>query len=162
MVLLRWTGAQFKTMIASTVSSRTHQHPVLNLGGIMEELCNAAADTIHHFTNQYIKKFGFEKARNRKVEDRTVKMLNRLVHASYVEEKTYEGILKAVKNLSYVFLDIELDAGANYLEMTKWRKSLEEINSIMHIGRTYPDNAIIRLKHLEQNPVKKDRIIKPE
>lgn len=134
-----------------------------------ETVNDVAVDTINTLVVNYLKKFKFYEVipfatsgkrflRN----SRNQRVTEKLTTAAYVDDPTYDGINTALKRLLWAMEEVEGEAGAEFMEMIKWRKGMEEIFSIMHVGRSHPESAIVRLKKLKENPVKPERIIKSD
>jgi hypothetical protein len=72
-----------------------------------------------------------------------------MMEASSIDEPEYEDVVAAVSKTISIMKNIEQDLVSN--DLSKYinrRRTVEQINSIMAISRSYPDNAIKRLKGL--------------
>lgn len=79
-----------------------------------------------------------------------------MIEASGVDEPDYDKVVLAVNRTVSIMRDIEQDLVSH--DLSKYigrRKTVEQIKSIMHISRAYPDNAIKRLKGLRPKVTKK-------
>lgn len=110
-----------------------------------------ASITLNDLVAEYIAEFGM-RPKNKKEDDKLTeseKQANFLVNASGVDELSYENVLSACNRTINVMKDIEYDLISGDLgEHKDRRRKVEQILSIMHIGRAYPDSAIKRLKGL--------------
>jgi len=73
----------------------------------------------------------------------------KLISASGSDETDYASIMSAVNKTVGIMRDIEQDLISH--DLSKYidrRKTVEQIGSIMHISRAYPDKAVKRLKNL--------------
>jgi hypothetical protein len=79
-----------------------------------------------------------------------------MIEASGVDEPDYDKVVLAVNRTVSIMRDIEQDIVSHDLgKYIGRRKTVEQIKSIMHISRAYPDNAIKRLKELRPKVTKK-------
>ena len=79
-----------------------------------------------------------------------------MIEASGVDEPDYDKVVLAVNRTVSIMRDIEQDLVSHDLgKYIGRRKTVEQIKSIMHISRAYPDNAIKRLKELRLKVTKK-------
>ena len=79
-----------------------------------------------------------------------------MIEASGVDEPDYDKVVLAVNRTVSIMRDIEQDLVSHDLgKYIGRRKTVEQIKSIMHISRAYPDNAIKRLKELRSKVTKK-------
>jgi hypothetical protein len=84
------------------------------------------------------------------------KAVENMIAASVIDELNYDTVRSAVNKVVYIMRSIEQDMISS--DLSKYfnrRKNVEQIGSILHIGRAYPDKAIKRLRDLrpkmEQN-----------
>lgn len=112
-----------------------------------------ASITLNDLVIGYIKEFGLSP--NVREKDEPVKKTpsekrgEMLVHASFIEEPDYTSVIRAVRRTVSVLEDFENEVVTGDLsEQREWRRKIEQIASIMHVSRTYPENAIKRLKRL--------------
>jgi len=110
-----------------------------------------ASITLNDLLSEYIAEFGM-RPKNKREDDKLTeseKQANFLVNASGIDELSYENVLSACNRTINVMKDIEYDLISGDLgEHKDRRRKVEQILSIMHIGRAYPDSAIKRLKGL--------------
>lgn len=88
---------------------------------------------------------------------RAEKAAENLIKASYAEETDYPSVLTTINRTVGVMRDIEQDLVSH--DLSKYidrRKKVEQLGSIMHISRAYPDNAMKRLKALKPQKVVND------
>ena len=72
-----------------------------------------------------------------------------MIEASGIDEPEHDKVVSAVYKTASIMRGIEQELVSYDLsKYIKRRKTVEQINSIMHISRAYPDNAIKRLKEL--------------
>jgi len=119
-----------------------------------------AALTLTGLVDEYILNFGFRK---RSIDKKGKEIINtflekkadNLTEASTTEEWEQDCIVSSVHKTIDVMKEIEYEcSGSNLSEYKDRRRSVEKILSIMHIGRTYHDDAIKRLKKLRGVSVK--------
>lgn len=119
-----------------------------------------AAITLTDLVDEYITHFGFRKRTKTKkgaeLINRTLeRRADNLTSASSVEEWDHQSILDATRRTIDVMRDIEYECSGTDLSAYKdRRKNLEKILSIVHIGRTYHDDALKRLKKIRVVKVK--------
>jgi hypothetical protein len=110
-----------------------------------------AATTLNSIIDEYISEFhmmprkkeiGIPKStKERKAEQ--------MMAASSIDELEYETVREAVSKTVSVMREIEYEIVTHDLsEYKDRRRKVEEILSILHVGRAYPDKAIKRLKSL--------------
>lgn len=90
-------------------------------------------------------------------QTRAEKAAENLIKASYAEETDYPSVLTTINRTVGVMRDIEQDLVSH--DLSKYidrRKKVEQLGSIMHISRAYPDNAMKRLKALKPQKVVND------
>jgi hypothetical protein len=110
-----------------------------------------AAVTLNDIVNEYMREFGLmPRPRGPGVQQtKAEKRGEDLMHASYIEEPDYDSVIKACRKTVMKLEDFENEVVTSDLsEQRDRRRKVEEIISIMHISRTYPENAIKRLKRL--------------
>jgi hypothetical protein len=111
----------------------------------------AAAVTLNDIVNEYISEFGMI-PKNKKEDDKLTeseKEANFLIKASWLDDLTYDTILAACNRTIEVMKNIEYDLiSGDLYEHKERRRKVEQILSIMHIGRAYPESAVKRLKGL--------------
>jgi len=100
-----------------------------------------ASILIGELIQEYIDNFKFRDPR--KTEN--------LINASFIEEPTMDEVKGAIWR---IVKDIEYDATSMVDEYVNRRKKIEQIKSILLIGRSHPDSAIKRLKGLKPKYVK--------
>ena len=72
-----------------------------------------------------------------------------MIEASGIDEPEHDKVVSAFYKTTSIMRGIEQELVSYDLsKYIKRRKTVEQINSIMHISRAYPDNAIKRLKEL--------------
>ena len=72
-----------------------------------------------------------------------------MIEASDIDEPEHDKVVSSVYKTVAIMRGIEQELVSYDLsKYIKRRKTVEQINSIMHISRAYPDNAINRLKEL--------------
>jgi len=103
-----------------------------------------ASILIGELIQEYIDNFKFRDPR--KTEN--------LINASFIEEPTMDEVKGAIWRILNVMKDIEYDATSMVDEYVNRRKKIEQIKSILLIGRSHPDGAIKRLKGLKPKYVK--------
>ena len=103
-----------------------------------------ASILIGELIQEYIDNFKFRDTR--KTEN--------LINASFIEEPTMDEVKGAIWRILNVMKDIEYDATSMVDEYVNRRKKIEQIKSILLIGRSHPDSAIKRLKGLKPKYVK--------
>lgn len=87
-------------------------------------------------------------------QTRAEKAAENLIRASYTEETDYLSVMSAINKTVGVMRDIEQDLISH--DLSKYidrRRQVEQLGSIMHISRAYPDNALKRLKALRPRRV---------
>jgi hypothetical protein len=111
----------------------------------------AAAVTLNDIVTEYISEFGMI-PKNKKEDDKLTeseKEANFLIKASWLDDLTYDTILAACNRTIEVMKNIEYDLiSGDLYEHKERRRKVEQILSIMHIGRAYPESAVKRLKGL--------------
>jgi len=103
-----------------------------------------ASILIGELIQEYIDNFKFRDPR--KTEN--------LINASFIEEPTMDEVKGTIWRILNVMKDIEYDATSMVDEYVNRRKKIEQIKSILLIGRSPPDSAIKRLKGLKPKYVK--------
>jgi hypothetical protein len=106
-----------------------------------------ALTTLNMLVMEYLNEFGMQPAERWKNEYSNAYEM--VVRASHSENVDYQSVRTAVNRTVGVMKDIEQNL-INH-DLSKYferRKKVEQINSIMHISRAYPDQAIKRLKML--------------
>jgi ferritin len=110
-----------------------------------------ASITLNDIVFDYMKEFGLL-PRVRELYEPKTKAEKRgedLIESSYIEEPDYGSVIKACRKTVMKLEDFENEVVTSDLsEQRDRRRKIEEIISIMHISRTYPENAIKRLKRL--------------
>jgi len=113
-----------------------------------------AALTLTGLIDEYILNFGFRKRRigkdGKEIINQTLeKKADMLTEASMIDEWEQDSIVSSVRRTIDAMKVIEYEcSGSDLSEYKDRRKNVEKILSIMHIGRTYHDDAIKRLKKL--------------
>ena len=112
-----------------------------------------ATITLNDLVAGYLKEFGLgPKVREEDepiVKTSAEKRGEMLVHASFIDEPDYTSVIRAARRTVSVLEDFENEVVTSDLsEQRNWRRKIEQIISIMHISRTYPQDAIKRLKRL--------------
>ena len=110
-----------------------------------------AAVTLNDILNEYMKEFGLlPRPRGPGVQQtKAEKRGEDLMYASYIEDPDYDSVIKACRKTVMKLEDFENEVVTSDLsEQRERRRKVEQIISIMHISRTYPDNAIKRLREL--------------
>ena len=111
--------------------------------------------TLNTLVRCYVKEFNLKpKPEDREVPSDMEKAYDNLVKASQSDETDYNSVRQAVLKTVSVLRDIENNLVSHNLpDYIKSRRNIEQINSILHIGRVYPNNAIKRLKALRPTTV---------
>jgi len=87
-------------------------------------------------------------------QTRAEKAAENLIKSSYAEETDYQSVMSAINKTVGVMRDIEQDLISHDLgKYIDRRKKVEQLGSIMHISRAYPDNALKRLKDIRPKKV---------
>ena len=90
-------------------------------------------------------------------QTRAEKAAENLIKASHAEETDYGSVVSVINKTASVMRDIEQDLISHDLgKYIDRRRKVEQLNSIMHISRSYPDNAMKRLKALKPQKVVND------
>ena len=90
-------------------------------------------------------------------QTRAEKAAENLIKASYAEETDYQSVMSAINKTVGVMRDIEQDLISHDLgKYIDRRRKVEQLGSIMHISRAYPDNALKRLKDMRPKKVVDD------
>ena len=90
-------------------------------------------------------------------QTRAEKAAENLIKASHAEETDYGSVVSVINKTASVMRDIEQDLISHDLgKYIDRRRKVEQLNSIMHISRAYPDNAMKRLKALKPQKVVND------
>ena len=125
-----------------------------------EEIAVSAIMSLYVIVEIYIKQF-FPKPKTRKneINDNTLEKRERiktkrekgielLINASTVNEETIDGVSLAVLSTIEAMRKLEHDSSGDITERKEFRRLIEQIKSIMHIGKAYPDDAMKRLSRL--------------
>jgi len=107
--------------------------------------------TLNGIVARYIEDFSMRpvKKNDDKRLTESEKMADLLVSASHVEDINYDNVVSACNKTIGIMKDIEYELISGDLGEHKERRRLvEQLLSILHIGRAYPDNAIKRAKAL--------------
>lgn len=90
-------------------------------------------------------------------QTRAEKAAENLIKASHTEETDYGSVVSVINKTAGVMRDIEQDLISHDLgKYIDRRRKVEQLSSIMHISRAYPDNALKRLKELRPKKVIND------
>jgi len=90
-------------------------------------------------------------------QTRAEKAAENLIRASHAEETDYQSVMSAINKTVGVMRDIEQDLISHDLgKYIDRRRKVEQLGSIMHISRAYPDNALKRLKDMRPKKVVDD------
>ena len=82
-------------------------------------------------------------------QTRAEKAAENLIRASHAEETDYQSVMSAINKTVGVMRDIEQDLISHDLgKYIDRRRKVEQLGSIMHISRAYPDSALKRLKDM--------------
>lgn len=112
--------------------------------------------TLNEIVARYIKEFNMrpvKKNGDKKIIE-SEKMADLLVSASHVEDINYDNVVSACNKTIGIMKDIEYELiNGDLGEHKDQRRLVEQLLSILHIGRSYPDNAIKRAKALMQKTV---------
>jgi len=87
-------------------------------------------------------------------QTRAEKAAENFIKASYAEETDYQSVTSTINRTVGVMRDIEQDLISH--DLSKYidrRRKVEQLGSIMHISRAYPDSALKRLKALKPQKV---------
>jgi hypothetical protein len=120
-----------------------------------EDVLKQTKETLKNVIDQYIEKFGLNH------EEKDIEKMV-LLEVSAISDMTYDGILATLAETIKICSKLEAEAGAEYFEMVRWKKSLAEIGSIMHISRSHPESAIKRLTKMIEKPVRDEYVLKPD
>jgi hypothetical protein len=118
-----------------------------------------ASVTLSALVDDYILKTGLRKRLKRKdgteiINRHREKMADTLTEASQIDECDHDSILASLRKTLDVMKDIEYQcSGSDLSEYKNRRKDVEKISSILHIGRTYHNDAMKRLKNLRKKTV---------
>jgi hypothetical protein len=119
-----------------------------------------AATTLLSLVDEYIDRFGFLKRKKTKDGKEIVNLIlerraDNLLSASSIEEWDYESIVASTRRTIDAMRDIEYECSGTDLSAYKdRRRNVEKILSIMHIGKTYHEDAIKRLKKIRVVKIK--------
>jgi len=97
-----------------------------------------AAVLLNDIVDEYINYFKFRDERKNE----------KLIERSTLRDDNIEGLKKALFCVLEVMNWIEYEATSELGEYVARRKKVEQIQSILHIGRSHPDSAIKRLRGL--------------
>ena len=87
-------------------------------------------------------------------QTRAEKAAENLIRASHAEETDYQSVMSAINKTVGVMRDIEQDLISHDLgKYIDRRRKVEQLGSIMHISRAYPDSALRRLKDMRPKKV---------
>jgi hypothetical protein len=87
-------------------------------------------------------------------QTRAEKAAENLIRASHAEETDYQSVMSAINKTVGVMRDIEQDLISHDLgKYIDRRRKVEQLGSIMHISRAYPDSALKRLKEMRPKKV---------
>ena len=87
-------------------------------------------------------------------QTRAEKAAENLIRASHAEETDYQSVMSAINKTVGVMCDIEQDLISHDLgKYIDRRRKVEQLGSIMHISRAYPDSALKRLKDMRPKKV---------
>jgi len=87
-------------------------------------------------------------------QTRAEKAAENLIRASHAEETDYQSVMSAINKTVGVMRDIEQDLISHDLgKYIDRRRKVEQLGSIMHISRAYPDSALKRLKDMRPKKV---------
>lgn len=90
-------------------------------------------------------------------QTRAEKAAENLIRASHAEETDYQSVMSAINKTVGVMRDIEQDLISHDLgKYIDRRRKVEQLGSIMHISRAYPDSALKRLKDMRPKKVVDD------
>lgn len=76
---------------------------------------------------------------------------NRFADALRSNSEDFEDLPTIIKRVSSVMQDICFDFTGDVSTLSSIRKKVDELNSILHIGRSYPDSAMRRLKVIKSS-----------
>jgi len=119
-----------------------------------------AATTLLSLVDEYIDRFGFLKRKKTKEGKEIINPIlerraDNLLSASSIEEWDYESIVASTRRTVDAMRDIEYECSGTDLSAYKdRRRNVEKILSIMHIGKTYHEDAIKRLKKIRVVKIK--------
>jgi hypothetical protein len=119
-----------------------------------------AATTLLSLVDEYIDRFGFSKRKKTKDGKEIInpifeRRIDNLLSASSIEEWDYESIVASTRRTIDAMRDIEYECSGTDLSAYKdRRRNVEKILSIMHIGKTYHEDAIKRLKKIRVVKIK--------
>ena len=87
-------------------------------------------------------------------QTRAEKAAENLIRSSHAEETDYQSVMSAINKTVGVMRDIEQDLISHDLgKYIDRRRKVEQLGSIMHISRAYPDSALKRLKDMRPKKV---------
>ena len=110
-----------------------------------------ATITLNDIVHEYMKEFGLlPQVREVGVPaSRAEKRGEELMKVSYIDEPNLDSVIKACRKTVSKLEDFENEIVTSDLsEQRERRRKIEQIISIMHISRTFPEKAIKRLKGL--------------
>jgi hypothetical protein len=111
-------------------------------------------EAIDEIVNQYIETFNLNRDDKKKFVDDFKEIYK-------IQEMSEEEAKITLADVEYVMMQVEEEAGAEFPEMKRWRKVVEELGSILRIAKSHEASAIKRLEEIIKMPVKPERVIKP-
>jgi anion-transporting ArsA/GET3 family ATPase len=121
-----------------------------------ETVCLEAIFTLNALVEEYLNEFNMRP----KPKDvgipltKAEKAAEAMLNASSADDLTNATVTTAIRRTVGVMRDIEQDLISHDLsKYIERRKKVEQLGSIMHIGRAYPESAVKRLKLLKPEKV---------
>jgi len=79
----------------------------------------------------------------------------RLLEAAHSQEENFADLPMVIKRVSFVMKDIYYDMTGDTTKLADIRRKVDELGSILHIGRSYPQDALRRAKKIKSLYVEK-------
>ena len=121
-----------------------------------ETVCLEAIFTLNALVEEYLNEFNMRpKPKDAGIyQTKAEKAGEALLNASLADELTNTTVTTAIRRTVGVMRDIEQDLISHDLsKYIERRKRVEQLGSIMHISRAYPESAVKRLKLLKPEKV---------
>ena len=117
-----------------------------------ETVCLEAIFTLNALVEEYLNEFNMRpKPKDVGIpQTKAEKAAEAMLNASSADDLTNATVTTAIRRTVGVMRDIEQDLISHDLsKYIERRKKVEQLGSIMHIGRAYPESAVKRLKLLK-------------
>jgi hypothetical protein len=121
-----------------------------------ETVCLEAIFTLNALVEEYLNEFNMRpKPKDVGIpQTKAEKAAEAMLNASSADDLTNATVTTAIRRTVGVMRDIEQDLISHDLsKYIERRKKVEQLGSIMHIGRAYPESAVKRLKLLKPEKV---------